>query len=257
MTNIVHNADCLEVMRKMEDGSVGYFFFSPPYNMGNTTGGGMKQYRSHYSETGGMVARGGRSKWKGAALANGYDGSDDTMPHDEYVTWLKAVLSECWRLLDDRGAIFFNHKQRILNGLCITPLDYNPGLPVRQIITWARAGGINFNIRFFLPTSEWLVVFAKPDFRLISKAASVAGDVWKISQELKNPHPAPFPVELPARALRSILNFGKPVCDPFLGSGTTRIAAHLAGFNFVGMEISKEYCEAAERRYNAHISAPV
>lgn len=234
-------ADNLAIMREMPAESVDIVITSPPYNMGNTTGGGMKQYKGHYSAGGGMKVRGGSSKWKGAALANGYESFNDNMPHTEYVAWQKEVLLECWRLLPPTGAIFYNHKQRILDGECVTPLAYNPGLPIRQIITWARSGGINFNICFYLPTSEWIVIFAKPDFRLKDKSASGIGDVWAFSQESNNPHPAPFPLELPKRILVSTT--GKVILDPFAGSCTTGVACVLTNREFIGIDIEKYYLD--------------
>ena len=71
--NQVHCGDCVEVMNKMPAKSVGVVVTSPPYNLRNSTGNGMKD------------GRGG--KWENAALVNGYDNHDDDMPYDEYVTW--------------------------------------------------------------------------------------------------------------------------------------------------------------------------
>lgn len=117
---------------------------SPPYNMGNTTGVG-------FAGKGGgrrdvlLGSRGWGSKWSGGALAGGYDTHDDKMPHADYVAWQHEVLRLCWGALSSTGAIYYNHKVRILSGRAVLPLEYNPGLPLRQIIIWARAGGINFS----------------------------------------------------------------------------------------------------------------
>ena len=67
--------------------------------------------------------------------------------------------------------------------------------PVRQIVIWQRAGGINFNPGYFLPTYEVLYLIAKPKFTLAPKA-NAYGDVWQIPQDTQNPHPAAFPLEL-------------------------------------------------------------
>lgn len=245
------------MMRDLPSSSCSYVITSPPYNMGNSTGAGLAQYKPNYPTDGGMKARAGGGKWSKCALATGYNSFDDNMPHAEYVTWQKEVISECWRLIDDAGAIFYNHKQRIFSGICVTPLDYLPvGVNLRQIIIWARSGGINFNNRFYLPTDEWIVVLAKPDFKLKSKGAAGTGTVWRFSQELNNPHPAPFPYELPARILESVAFINKPVLDPFSGSGTTRIAAHDFSYEFMGAEISSQYCRMSDERYEKHLAQP-
>lgn len=62
----------------------------------------------------------------------------------------------------------------------------------------------------------------------------------------KNPHPAPFPVELPSKCLEAAS--GNIVFDPFMGSGTTGVAAIRAGRQFVGVEKDRRYFEMACRR---------
>ena len=88
-------------------------------------------------------------------------------------------------------------------------------------------------------------MIAKPKFRLV-KGANSWGDVWKIPQEQNNEHPAPFPVELAQRCIQSTT--AGIVLDPFLGSGTTAIAAKACDRDWIGMEISKEYGTTANER---------
>lgn len=235
--------DAMGFLRSLPNASVPSFLFSPPYNLGVSSGAGMKQY-GHYAADAGMSDRGGSSKWKGADLANGYGDYDDAMPPAEYKAWQQDILGECWRCLPENGAIFYVHKPRIQNGVCITPLDFNPGhLVLRQIIIWARAGGFNWNPTYYCPTHEWVVVFAKPEFRLRDKGASVVGDVWRISQELNTWHPCPFPLALAERVLETTMP--ALVCDPFSGSGTTARAARRFGIDFIGCDRNAEYVERA------------
>ena len=200
--------DCLETMKKMPSNSIDLVVTSPPYNLKNSTGNGMKD------------GRGG--KWAGAALVNGYSHHDDNMPHEEYVKWQRECLTEMFRLIKDDGAIFYNHKWRVQDGLLQDRQDIISGLPVRQIIIWRRKGGINFNPGYFLPTYEVIYMIAKPNFKLAPKA-NAFGDVWEFTQEMKNEHPAPFPVALIDRIIGSTT--GKIVLDPFMGSGTTSVVA--------------------------------
>jgi site-specific DNA-methyltransferase (adenine-specific) len=253
----LYQGDCLEVLPAV--GMVDMVFTSPPYNLGNTSGGGFpKEKIGHYSPEAGMRSRGGQGKWMRAGsaggLADGYGLHDDNMPHDQYVAWQKSILSACWSKLNDGGAIFYNHKPRVLNGLLVTPFDYNPGLPVRQVVIWARAGGINFSPAFYVPTHEWVMVMAKKDFRLRDKAASGAGDVWYIPQESNPDHPAPFPLALPANAI-STTN-AQTILDPFCGSGTTGIAAVKAGRRFIGIELEPKFFDLSRRRIQAALNAP-
>ncbi len=221
----------LDVMKTIPSESVDLVVTSPPYNLKNSTGNGMKN------------GRGG--KWSNASLINGYSHYDDNMPHDEYAKWQKDCLIEMLRLIKDDGAIFYNHKWRVQAGLLQDRQDIVQGLPVRQIIIWRRKGGINFNKGYFLPTYEVIYLIAKPNFKLSPKA-NAHGDVWEFTQEMKNEHPAPFPVQLIDRIITS--TDAQIVLDPFMGSGTTAITAMGNKRDFIGIDISPDYCKMAEDR---------
>lgn len=75
-------------------------------------------------------------------------------------------------------------------------------------------------------------------------------NVWEMSPEKNNitGHPAVFPFDIPRDHIRTWTNPGDVVLDPFLGSGTTGLAAYDTGRHFIGIEISAEYMEIAKRR---------
>lgn len=109
-------------MRTMPPESVRLIVTSPPYNIKNSTGNGLKN------------GRGG--KWPKAALQSGYDDHHDCMQHNDYVAWQRECLAEMMRLLRKDGAIFYNHKWRVQNGLLQDRSDIMDGFPVRQILIW-------------------------------------------------------------------------------------------------------------------------
>ncbi|MBW1616656.1 MAG: site-specific DNA-methyltransferase [Deltaproteobacteria bacterium] len=224
--------DCLQVMKSIPSESIDLIVTSPPYNLKNSTGNGMKSNTKS-------------GKWAGAALQNGYSHHNDCMPHKEYVEWQNNCLLEMFRLLKNTGAIFYNHKRRVQNGLIQDRDDILKGLPVRQIIVWKRKGGINFNPGYFLPTHEVIYLIPKPNFKLI-KGANAYGDVWEFTQEMKNKHPAPFPIALIERIVLS--TDAKIILDPFSGSGTTAVTAMGLKRDYIGIDISPEYCKMAEAR---------
>ena len=229
--NKIINGKAVEIMKKIPTGTIDLVVTSPPYNLKNSTGNGMKD------------ARGG--KWKNAALVNGYSNYDDNMPHDKYVKWQRECLTEMFRVLKDDGAIFYNHKWRVQAGLLQDRQDIVKDFPVRQIIIWRRKGGINFNPGYFLPTYEVIYLIPKPKFKL-AKKANANGDVWEFGQEMKNSHPAPFPVALIDRVIASTT--AELILDPFMGSGTTAIVAMGNKRKYIGIDISPEYCKMAENR---------
>jgi modification methylase len=223
--------DSLEIMKQIPTGSIDLVVTSPSYNIKNSTGNGLKD------------GRGG--KWANAALQNGYSHYDDCMPHEDYVAWQRKCLNEMLRLIPETGAIFYNHKWRVQNGLLQDRADITAGFPVRQIIIWRRKGGFNFNPGYFLPTYEIIYLIAKPQFRLADKANG-CGDVWEFMQETKNEHPAAFPIPLIERIISS--THASIVLDPFMGSGTTAVAASKLKRQYIGIEISPDYCEMANKR---------
>lgn len=225
----IYHGRCEDVLPSLPD--VDVVFTSPPYNRGDMSGGL-------------------------ANLAGGYASYEDELPAAEYEEWQRDILRMCWDRLSERGAIFYNHRPRIQDGVAWLPLVLNPGLPLRQIIVWDRNIGANWSPSFFMPVHEWIMVMAKPEFALTDRSASHAGDVWRIGVEGagKRPdHPAPFPVELPRRALAAI----PPglVLDPFMGSGSTLRAAKDTGHRAIGIEIDERYCELAAERMGQEVLA--
>jgi len=232
--------DCLNIMKEMPDESIDLIVTSPPYNLKNSTGNGMKENTKS-------------GKWSGAALQKGYSHHDDNMPHEKYVEWQKNCLKEMFRLLKKEGAIFYNHKWRVQGGILQDRQDIVSDFPVRQIIIWKRKGGINFNPGYFLPTYEVIYLIPKKDFKLVPKANGY-GDVWEFTQEMKNEHPAPFPMALVERIISS--TNAKIVLDPFSGSGTTVVVAKSLKRDFIGIDISPKYCEMAQIRLEQNKPKP-
>lgn len=247
----IYHGDASETVSAL-DQSFDLVFTSPPYNLGVSSGGGF----GHYTPISPLDKRGGHGKWVKAATAggisDGYADHDDAMPMAEYEAWQRAILSMLYAHLTTAGAIFYNHKPRVQARTLWTPLRLVPEhVPLRQIIIWARAGGMNFAPTHYVPTHEWILVLAKSDFRLRSKGASGVGDVWRVPQEANPHHPAPFPVGLPARAIETV--GPEVVLDPFMGSGSTLIAAKAAGVRAVGIELSERYCEVAATRCSQEV----
>ncbi|MCX6378928.1 MAG: site-specific DNA-methyltransferase [Armatimonadetes bacterium] len=233
LRNQIVCGDSLRMMRALPDETFDLMVTSPPYNLKNSTGNGLKN--------------GSGGKWANARLMQGYANYDDCMPHEEYAEWQRNCLTEMLRLTKEDGAIFYNHKWRVQAGLLQDRQDIVAGFPIRQIIIWKRKGGINFNAGYFLPTYEVIYLIAKPKFRLAPEANHY-GDIWEFKQEMNNVHPAPFPVDLISRIISS--TSAEFVLDPFMGSGTTAHVARKLNRSFLGIEVASEYCEMAIKRLN-------
>ncbi len=231
--------DALETMAKMPSSSIDLVITSPPYNLGE----GME------SKGGLRIAHQG-SKWSkqtsGVGWSIGYDVCRDDLPYPEYVEWQGKVLKECFRLIRSSGAIYYNHKPRVVNGILRHPISLIGDLPLRQEIIWNRKSGFNATNNAYMPTHEIILIIAKKDFRLRDKSASAIGSVWTFPPDISTDHPAPFPLELPRKILETTT--AKTVLDPFCGSSTTGAACVEFGRDFIGIELSEFWADYGKAR---------
>lgn len=229
----LYHGDCRELLPAISD--VDLVLTSPPYNLGEGMG-----------HKGGLRVGHRGSKWGRDALRKGYGECADNLPYSEYIAWQKDVLSLCWNTLSESGAIYYNHKPRIVKGELRTPLALLPNLPLRQIVIWNRGSGFNYNTGAYMPVVEWILILAKSNFQLRDRSASGVSDCWRIVPETNTPHPAPFPLALAKQAISTTR--AKTILDPFVGSGTTLRAAKDLGLKAIGIEIEEKYCEIAAQR---------
>lgn len=227
----IWHADALDVMRSLVDEAVDIVVTSPPYNMGLVPGGnGRGMYRPGASN-------------KAGRFRDGYGSHDDAMPQDAYDAWQRECLGEMWRV--SRLGVFYDHRPRVEHGRLRVPLgwDFGPAV-LRQVIVWDRGTGVDVNLRAFCTRGDWVLLFAKPAFALIDHAASGMGDIWRLGMATDEPeHPAPFPVSLPGRAIYA--TGARSVLDPFMGSGTTLVAAKAARIEAVGVDNELRWCRRA------------
>ena len=223
----IYHARCEDVLPSLSD--VGLVLTSPPYNL---SGDGNKPSGTYFKN-----------------LGDGYGEHADAMPHAEYVAWQQGVLEALWGTLTDDGAIFYNHKPIVRGNALKTPLELVPeGLPVRQVIIWDRGSGFNRQFTYFVPAHEWVLLLAKPSFRLTTRSVD---DVWRIPFETGTEHPAPFPLRLASTVVNSTA--ADLILDPFAGSGTTLRAAKDAGRKAIGIELNERFCEIAAKRMGQEV----
>lgn len=243
LNTIVHG-DALSVLKTFPSESVDIVVTSPPYNLNVGNTGKPKRFKNSAEKRGHYVVD------NKSYCFNGYSEHDDGMPYKDYVKWQRSCLRQMLRLVKPDGAIFYNHKWRIQNGILNDRSDIVKGFPVRQIIIWDKGGSVNFNDTYFLPSFEVIYMIAKEDFKL-TKKANLKRDVWYLSPQKGSNHPAPFPEMLSDRIISS--TEAKIVLDPFIGSGTTAISTLKCGRNYIGIDNSKEYVEMAESRIREYL----
>jgi len=181
----------------------------------------------------------------------------DKLPEEDYQSKQVEVLDEIYRVTKDGGSFFYNHKTRWVNGEMFHPMDWlrKTKWVIRQEIIWDRTIAGNIRGWRFWQVEERIYWLYKPindnkkGAELESKDAKMTS-IWRAVPEAQNPHPAPFPIWLPARIILSLLpqRTEALVLDPYVGSGTTAVATKLLGFDYVGIDISQEYLDYAENR---------
>lgn len=127
---------------------------------------------------------------------------------------------------------------------------------VKQEIIWNRKITGNLRGWRYWQIDERIYWLYKPNENkvgkeLASKHARMSS-IWDIMPENNNPHPAPFPLDIPTRIIYSIFDGEKDkvVIDPYMGSGTVGVACKLYGCDYVGIDISQSYIEMANQRIN-------
>lgn len=239
--------DNLTFMRQLPDGMMHLIVTSPPYNIG-------KRYERR-------------------------------SPFDSYIQTQAQVISECVRLLSDRGSLCWQVGNHVDNGeivpldLVLYPIFREHGLKLRNRIVWHFEHGLHCSKRFS-GRYETILWFTKTDdytfdldpVRVPSKypgkryfkgpkAGQLSGnplgknpsDVWVIpnvkhNHVEKTAHPCQFPVELIERLVLSMTLPGGNVFDPYMGVGSSVVAAVKNDRAGYGCDVSKEYVDIAWER---------
>lgn len=229
--NKIIEGNTIEVLKNIPSESVDLGITSPPYNKGE--------------------------KNKGWLVKNvRYNSVQDKAKESDYQENQIEVLNELYRIIKPGGSFFYNHKTRWDKGEMFHPIMWisKTSWTIRQEIIWDRMIAANIRGWRFWQVDERIYWLYKPNgnnkigTELQSKH-SLLTSIWRFPPERNNPHPAPFPIELPTRIITSILNEENGVViDPYCGSGTTLVASKLLGKNYIGIDISEDYIRFTEER---------
>ena len=235
MLNKIQVGDALEWLQQIPSEEIDITVTSPPYNKRENSFGWLVQ-------------------------TNGYSHFDDRLPESEYQLWQGKILEELYRVTKPGGSLFYNHKLRWVDGRLLHPYEWitSSVWTIRQEIIWDRFLAANVRGWRFWQVDERIYWLYKPignhivGEELESKHAKM-GSIWRLKPvPRKKEHPAPFPLELPLRAIYSMPGLEKKVVlDPFCGTGTTLVAAKLLNHDYIGIDVSPDYVGfACERLIN-------
>ena len=205
---------------------------------------------------------------------------DNDLSLNEYLDLLKNCFTEIYRVLVNGGRACINianvgRKPYIPLSDYVSKIMIEIGFNMRGEIIWNKSAGAGISTAWgsFQSASnpilrdvhEYILIFSKGNYKRerdknekefrydnISKEEFIewTKSVWTMNPERAKRigHPAPFPEELPNRLIKLFSFTNDIVIDPFMGSGTTAIAAIKNNRNFVGYEINEEYINLANNR---------
>ena len=231
------NEDFLNV--NIPENSIDLIVTSPPYNVGI-------QYNSH----------------------------DDTISYDEYLKWNEKWLRKAFQLMKPDGRMCLNVPLDKNKGgqqssyADITEIAKRVGWKYHSTIIWnegnisrrtAWGSWLSASAPYVIAPVETIIILYKETWKKKKKGKSDiereefiewTNGLWTFSGESKKKigHPAPFPIELPKRCIKLFSYVGDTVLDPFLGSGSTVIAAHKLNRKAIGVEIDEKYFKLSIER---------
>lgn len=247
--DVIHVGDSRD-MSAVPDASVALVVTSPPYFAG-------KEYET--------------------ALGEGHVPAD----YLEYLTMLRGVFTECVRVLEPGGRLVVNvanlgrRPYRNLAADVTAILQDDLRMLLRGEVIWQKQRGASGSCAWgsfrspanpvLRDTTERLIIASKGRFDRVGKGrpgpdgvATIPADefmeatldVWEIPAEsaTRVGHPAPFPAALVERCIHLFTYEGDVVLDPFMGSGTTAVAATNTGRHYIGYETDAGYARAARER---------
>jgi site-specific DNA-methyltransferase (adenine-specific) len=200
--------------------------------------------------------------------------SDNNLSDEDYWKLMRKCFKEVYRVTESGGRLVLNvanlgRKPYIPFSNMFTDLMLDLGFLMRGEIIWQKSKGANANFAWgsWLSASnpvirdihEYCLVFSKEGMSKGSKGKSTIEkeefmestlSIWNINpaRAKKIGHPAPFPVELAERFI-NLYSYEKDlILDPFIGSGTTALAASKLKRSYIGYEVNAEYCKLAEKR---------
>ncbi|MER3522885.1 MAG: SAM-dependent methyltransferase [Ignavibacteria bacterium] len=202
---------------------------------------------------------------------------DENLTLEEYRALLRRVFAETFRVLVNGGRACINianlgRKPYIPLHAHIIQDMTSLGFLMRGEIIWDKGSSASPSTAWgswqsaanptLRDVHEYILIFSKRSFARMKagKQSTIRREdflawtksVWQFPAERARRvgHPAPFPLELPRRLIELYTFGGDVVLDPFCGSGTTCLAARLAGRRYVGYDVNASYVRLAERRLN-------
>lgn len=223
---VVHEGDCLDVLKTLADDSVVGVVTDPPYS------------------SGGRQPTSARNTLSKNGLREDEDWFlGDNMGSDTYLWWMREIARECLRIAEpgSQAHVFTDWRQ-------YTTLNNaweSVGWTLRSVLVWDKDRGGAMG-SFWRNNHEWTCIYVKgkpkdlPHFSFFN--------TWRGAKPQGGLHPTQKPVRLMRYLCSAHVPKPGALLDPFTGSGTTGVAALLEGFSFVGIEREPAFVAESRKR---------
>ena len=227
--NKIYLESNLETLAKMPDNFIDYVLTSPPYNV-NTE----------------RIAK--------------YKDFKDDLTQDSYFEQQKELITELLRIT--KKHIFYNIQMVSGNKIALHKLIGHFAKNIKEVIIWQKIGQPAISEKVFNSAFEYIIIFSndEPNKRYFSDANFKRGtqsNIFKILNSHSNPfakeHKAIMPLDIPRYFMINFGNENDIWYDPYMGTGTTAVAAIEERKNWLVSEISKEYLDIANKRLQTYL----
>jgi len=240
--NKIYNESCLETLKRIPNNFIDLVITSPPYNMNLRIRKGEYCSRQIVKE-----------------ISTKYEGFADNMPIDDYYEFHSEVLRELLRV---SNLVFYIVQVVTGSKRSIFKIIGEFSDNLKDIIIWDKKyAEPAIQKQVMNRRTEFILVFENDypisrQFRSAPFKRGSLNDIWQIDRNRNNgkskdkSHGATFPEKLVTTIIENFSKKGDKIYDPFLGTGTTAIAAKKMKRKFIGSEILKDYCKIAKRKLN-------
>ena len=251
--NKVIQGDCLEIMRGFDSNSIDLVITSPPYNTARVV----------------KTDRGLRN------LENRYIGYEDNKTDEEYINWTREIMNGLERVLNQNGCILYNlsysSENTTLIWLVIADIIKSTKLTVSDCIIWKKFSAIPNNVspNKLTRICEYVFVLCrKSEINTFYMNKKITGQSSTGQTNYENvfnfitapnndgaekTHKATFSSTFVAKLINMYAKEDALILDPFMGTGTTAVAARNLKRNYLGIELNPEYIKIANERLRQEI----
>jgi len=215
MINKIHCADCLEFMKDIPDNSIDLVLTDPPYNISQKSGG-----------------------------LRELDFGEWDKDKDNKIVF--QALKEIDRVNNGTIIVFCGNQQFSYIYNFLKSKNY-----ITKCLIWLKPNPSVINCQHSFVTGQELMVYAKKRNALFNPNFKLS--YFKYPFPNQREHPTEKPIELIKELIKDCSKENDLILDPFLGSGTTAVAAKHLKRNFIGIEISPEYCKISRERLRQQI----